>query len=354
MLINVVDPIKETLIFSAIFFSILFLSVTRSKKIGLLTKEKTTQLKGFAILTIIFGHIGYFLTDNNQFLYPLSVASGVGVNLFLFLSGFGLTISEMRTPLSIIEFYKKRLLKIFIPLWLILTAFLFLDFLINNRIYTSSEIIYSFLGFYPVSDLVKSIDSPLWYFSFILLFYLIFPIFYIKRFPILSPFLMIGFLYFLSLFNYPIHMDVFKLYKLHFLAFSLGMFFAVISSKLNFKLNNTFRIFLMILLFFIFCYFSIYSGVGTTITYEQFVSILTTITAVLFFVLLDFDFRLLNLFGVFSYEVYLIHWPILSRFNLFTVFPPFLMVILNIIFIIVLSYIMQRIVNLISLNLKIK
>jgi len=39
----------------------------------------TQELKGLAILSIVFAHIAYMLVSDSRFLYPLSVAAGVGV-----------------------------------------------------------------------------------------------------------------------------------------------------------------------------------------------------------------------------------------------------------------------------------
>ena len=66
-------------------------------------------------MMVIFSHIGYFLDAGKQFTYPWSVAGGVGVDIFLFLSGFGLTMSALKTDLGIFQFYIKRLPRIYLP-----------------------------------------------------------------------------------------------------------------------------------------------------------------------------------------------------------------------------------------------
>lgn len=62
-------------------------------------------------------------------------------------------------------------------------------------------------------------------------------------------------------------------------------------------------------------YLAINSGVGDTPRKEQFISLLTMLAAIAFVSFKRFEFRLLLLFGVLSYEIYLFHWPILSRYD---------------------------------------
>src|SRR3989344_7778555 len=238
MLIKIADPLFQTVLFSAVFLSLLLLSIRKTKEESLFSKEVTNQLKGLAILAIIFSHIGYFLSADTRFLYPFSVLAGVGVNLFLFLSGFGLTVSQLKSPLSPFVFYKKRLFKLFAPLWLIISMILILDNLVLNRTYPYSETFFSFLGFYPRADLFQNLNPPLWYFSIILFLYLIFPLTFIKRIYWVAPVLVLLLSLFMLDLSLPVDPDVLKLYKLHTIAFPLGMFFGLIIHKFKFKLNG--------------------------------------------------------------------------------------------------------------------
>ena len=86
MQINVPDPIYQTIVFTVALTEAILLSLKKSSG-EIMSISQTNQLKGVAILMVIFSHAGYFLSTDTRFLYPLSVAGGVGVNLFLFLSG---------------------------------------------------------------------------------------------------------------------------------------------------------------------------------------------------------------------------------------------------------------------------
>lgn len=351
MLIKVIDPVFQTTIFSIIFLGLLLASVKMNKNEIFLSKEVTNQLRGFAILAIIFSHIGYFLSTDPRFLYPLSILAGVGVNLFLFISGFGLTLSHLKFPLSPALFYKKRLSKIFVPMWLVITTFLIMDFFLLQRTYPVLEIIYSFLGFYPRADLFQNLDSTLWYFSLILFYYLIFPVVFIRKIPLLSPILILLLSLLLLNLALPINPDVLKLYKHFFVAFPLGMCFGLTIQHIKFKLSKFLKLLILSLAVLVFIYTSVHSGVGENPNIEQGISLITTLSLVIIFSLSKFNFRLLSLFGNYSYEIYLIHWPILSRYNLFLGLPPFLTTTLNLILILFLGYALQKIIGKITKQL---
>ena len=355
MSIKIVDPYFQTALFSIIFLCLVLILVRKTGDGTFFSKEVTNQLKGFAILAIVFSHISFFLFYDPKFLYPYNILAGVGVNIFLFLSGFGLTISHLRSPLSPLSFYKKRLSKLFIPLWIVIAIVLLIDFFALRRTYPLSEIIHSFLGYYPRADVSLNLDSPLWYFSLILFYYLIFPLTFITKIPLLSPLFVL--LISLLLLNtpLPVNPDVLKLYKLHFLAFPLGMVFGLTHNAILRRLTEgsndillrlrPLRMTILIIAIIVFIYTAIHSGVGQNINAEQSISLLTTLSLFVIFSLLKFNFKLLSIFGIYSYEVYLLHWPILSRFNLFLGLPPFLGVLFSLGLIFLLGYGLQRLVE---------
>lgn len=342
MLIKVSDPAFQTGLFSIVFWCLLFAYVGRSKDETFFSKEVTNQLKGLAILAVVFSHIGYFLSSDTKFLFPYSILAGVGVNLFLVLSGFGLTASHLKNPLSPLSFYKKRLSKLFIPLWITVAVILLTDFLVLHRTYTLAEIIHSFLGFYPRADVSQNLDSPLWYFSLIFFYYLIFPFTFVKKLPWLAPFLVLAVSLLVLNLPLPVNPDVLKLYKLHFLAFPLGMFFGLANQKIKFRLSLSLKALAFAVATAVFLYTSIHSGVGSNPKIEQGVSLITAVSLAATFALSGFNFKLLSVFGLYSYEIYLLHWPILSRFNLFLSLPPFLTVLLNLGLIMLLGYGLQK------------
>ncbi len=345
MLIKISDPVFQTFLFSVIFLPLLTLSIRKRQDQLFFSQEVTSQLKGLAILAIIFSHIGYFLSSDPQFLYPYSILAGVGVNLFLLLSGFGLTVSQLKYPLTPLQFYKKRLFRLFLPLWVVITAFFLADFLILHRSYPATEIIHGFLGFYPGADLFQNLDSPLWYFSVIFFLYLIFPLVFIRKLPWVSPVLVLLLSFVILHLPLPIDPDVLKLYKLHFLAFPLGMLFGLGIQKIKVKFPGALKLVFLALAVLVLLYTAVNSGVNQDPKIEQGISLITTLSLIVIFSLSRFDFKLLSLFGVYSYETYLLHWPILSRYNLYLGLPPFLIVTLNLALILLLGLVLQKIVN---------
>lgn len=346
MQISITDAPLQTFIFSLIFAILILVSIRSKKDDSLFGISITNELKGFAILAILFSHIGYFLSTNQQFLFPLSVLAGVGVNLFLFLSGYGLSLSFQKGNYGILGFYKRRLIKLFLPLWLVLATFLILDKLILNINYPVDLTIKNFLGFYPESKLFEGVNSPLWYFSLILFFYLIFPILYYKKAPILSAILMAVVSFLLLKYKLPVLEDVQNLYELHFLSFPLGVAASVIIPKFR-KISLRWNL-LLIPLVMLLMHFSINSGVGQDQDREQGISILTLFLILVIFIIKKFRIKILELFGIYSYDIFLIHWPILSRFDyLYKYLPASLATVIYLLLFLVLGYGLQRIVGII-------
>lgn len=341
------NPGQQTLIFTILFIlpTLITLKIDRSN-IGL-TLDKSTQLKGLAILMVIFGHIGYFVSPTPQFLYPLSVLSGVGVNLFLILSGFGLSASASKTHSSIVSFYKKRLAKLFIPLWIFLILILIADKLILNRGYSLVEIIRSFLGFYPSANPRWDIDSPLWYFSLILFYYLIFPITFFKNRSYLTGILLLLLGGLAINLNLPVNNDSLTLYQLHFLAFPFGVILYYLQSQpfiqliLN-KIPKLFYPLLGIISLSIFTYTAIHSSVGGFYLTEQLISLITSFCLIFFWILIPIRLSVIKLFGEYSYEIYLCHLPIIFRFNfLYKHLPAYLSTIIYLILLLILGKILR-------------
>ena len=362
MPISITNSIQSTYIFITIFIIGLILTIRRKDEHGF-SKSLTQELKGFAILAIVFAHIGYYLTNNNHFLFPLSIAAGVGVNLFLFLSGFGLVMSSISKKSTVLQFYKNRLKKLYVPMLFTLLLFISLDFLILNKTYGLLYMGQSFLGFFLHADLFIDINSPLWYFTFIIFYYLLFPVVFYRKQPWISGIILFILSYLLILSNPTFLQNVIYLYRTHFIAFPLGVFVAGLiikykNSSLESKIkdilhkielhkilkNTIYWIFIGILLWTI-GYTLYYSNIGKG-WLEQATSLLTCGSIILLFLNLKFESRFLYWFGIFSYEIYLLHWPIMARFDIFyRFFPAWFATIVYLGFFILASWAMQKTIN---------
>lgn len=169
------------------------------------TKRDTTVLKGFAILCIVLHNYFHWLLPSpgeNEFDFApshiqnlfhqlgaqpgefinllLSYFGHYGVQLFILVSGFGLTLSMLRHERSWGAFVLERLKKLY-PLLLVGVVVCFLGcLLINGRLFSQEEwreIGYKLLLIHtliPNSGL--RINGPWWFFGLIFQLYLLFPL----------------------------------------------------------------------------------------------------------------------------------------------------------------------------------
>lgn len=331
MIISVVNAVLQTWFFSAFLAVIFFLTLRYQKGKGWFSPETTTELKGAAILMVVLSHIGYFLVNDHRFLWPLSTMAGLGVNLFLFLSGYGLTASQQQKDFSPSQFYFRRLPKIFIPFWLSLIVFLILDFFILGISRSGIFLWEIVFGVFRRADILQDFNSPLWYFTFILGYYLIFPIVFIKKKPWLSALVVFAIS---ALFVYwwpdPFR-DILHMYQIHLVSFPLGMIAAWMVGFLpKIRVFDIWRrkkwpvyYFSLAFLLFLAFYFAAHSAIGRS--GEQAASIIAVLATSALFALKRIRLGVLYWFGLYSYEIYLWHWPIMYRYDfLYRYYPAWL------------------------------
>lgn len=365
MFLSVSDPVFQTQLFTGLLLAVLLLSSRRKTNEIKLSTELTSELKGFALLAVVFSHIGYFLVDDHRFLFPLSVSAGVGVNLFLFLSGYGLTHSMLHKASSLLEFYKKRVTRIFIPLWIVLIALFLIDRFFLHISYPVLEMVESFFGFFPVASLYYNVNSPLWYITLTLFFYFIFPLVFSKKRPIVSSLLITAIAFIVSRLPLPVDHAVQESYQMHLFAFPLGVFCAGLFlskiptvDRLSQNVQDFFtkkawgsylvRGILFALIFWFFAQTSIDGDIGKGVWIEQRTSLLNMFSVILLFLLKPFKTTALNLVGMLSYEMYLIHWPILYRYDfLYTNLPAGIATFLYLLLFLAIAYGFQQVTKLI-------
>jgi len=136
--------------------------------------ESRNILLGIATIMIILFHsfslnfnniLGYNLLSN--ILNFIKKTSNIGVDIFLFLSGIGLYFSYSKNNIK--TFYKNRFLKIIPPLIIFMSIY------------------YSIIGISSIKQLLKNFlllsffingNKDFWYFSLLLILYILFPIIY--------------------------------------------------------------------------------------------------------------------------------------------------------------------------------
>jgi peptidoglycan/LPS O-acetylase OafA/YrhL len=364
MITSINNPVQATQIFLVLLVLVLIITLRKRKSFEGLSVNLTQELKGFAILAIVFSHISYSLFNENKFLFPLNIAAGVGVNLFLFLSGYGLVMSALKKPLPVFQFYKRRLLKLYPPFWLTIILFLGLDFFILSRTYSLSYIGQALIGFFSRADITMDLNSPLWYFTIIVFYYFLFPLVFWRKQPWISAIILYLIGYLIIRENPDSIWRVIHLYKLHILAFPLGVLIGSLvfnykGSWLEIQVNNiwpkiTRLKFINIAIYCVFIaflswlvgYTAYFSHVGDKRWIEETVSLVTGGALILLFLIKKIESRLLYWFGFFSYEVYLLHWPILSRFDIFYFWlPAWMATILYLVFFLGISWSMRWLIS---------
>lgn len=341
-------------------------------------------MRGLAILGIFFAHLTYGKFYGTEFLFPLGIWAGVAVNLFFLLSGYGLAASAIYHPKSIAQFFKKRVFKIYLPLWIFLIIILLADAIILNRQYPLVEMIYSFIGFFPDANLFTSINSPLWFLTPLIFYYLAFPFIFQSKHPRWSV-LAIFIISYISAFwiNWPVSEQIGKFYQSHWLAFPLGVLLAglVVSpqsvcaiclrkdkclsyrwilSAIAGSADNCFKplaramnrmqnltVFWRLVILAIFAWLAwetaYHSGVGKGLWLEEGYALFTMLCLILFFEFKKTKFQFLELVGIYSFEIYLWHWPLIGRYDLlYQYLPMWLATALYIPLLLLIAYIFNR------------
>lgn len=372
MIIQILNYQTQNLIFFILLSLAVILTFRAKKDKTIMSVETTTELKGLAIMVIVLAHIAFGLVSDNRFLQPLSYLAGPGVDLFFFLSGFGLTCSALRKKLPVLKFYLKRLSKVIIPVWIFLVIILILDKLFLNISYPLPEIVKSFLGYFPRADLYKDINSPLWFITPLIFYYLLFPLLFNKKYPEFSAILLFLIGYFLIKYNVVsdylhVQLDggVIGLWTLHYMAFPLGILFASILNRLQtqpslikltkkisniqyFNIINSLILVLLILAwYFVFTHSPDNNASKLTL---QLYSILLMFLITIIFILKPLANKFFFWFGIFSFEIYLLHWPLMYHYDfIFKFLPAGLATFLYLIFFILLGLginkIKQKILN---------
>lgn len=119
-----------------------------------LSLADTTALKGIAIIFVLLGHLEI-----------LPVAQW-GVGLFLFLSGYGVTVSFQKKGLD--YFFARKILKVWLPYVFLFLLELLIDAL-KGQYYPLSNLLLSFFGL----NLSPQVDMSMWFVGYIMLWYIV-------------------------------------------------------------------------------------------------------------------------------------------------------------------------------------
>ena len=373
MPITITNVPESNMIVIAVLIAVLFLTFRKSKHTEIFPISVTQELKGLGILTVVFAHFAYMLVTNAEFLFPLSIIAGVGVDLFLFMSGYGLSVGMLKRPMPVLDFYKRRLIKIFIPFWIALIFIFAADAIFLQINYPVPYMIQSFLGWFPTAIGFGDVNSPFWYITWMIMFYALYPIVFSTKRPWLSALILAVIATLLGVYN-PLDMGDNWLHRLHTLAFPLGIVAAwllmetkdkenkLVTTLKNFR-NNASNSMIHYVIIVVMLAIVVYMSLHTTANHwpkltallgkgyfvDQFTSLVIMFAFIVIFSLKKFDNKFLSIYGLYSFEVYLIHWPLIGRYDIFfDIFPAGVAVIAWIITFILISWVLQKIVTPIS------
>lgn len=303
-----------------LFFCALTGITFRRRPNVILDRTQSDQLKGIAILLVVTGHLWLHVSLNNA----IPNLAGEAVALFLLLSGFGLTRSWQKKPLSAPEFVFRRMSRVMIPYWLATISILLLDGLLLGKLYSANDIISTCIGVNFAYSL-RFLDYARWYITLLLIFYVVF--FLANKF-LRSLGAVVGIFVF-SLFLFVLRrIDLFPFGALfHFLAFPLGCLIGCFYDKLLFYLSDRKKLLSVLgsglvgsFVCQIFKNYELHGAVG------KLVDLLTLNSQPLFLCLVllcvigllgtyGLYSKFLGICGMLSYEVYLIHGPLLIKYN---------------------------------------
>ncbi len=137
----------------------------KSRVYQLMTKYRMS-LFGLAVIWIFFRHTFYYNQVSYSFFSPIVQIGDCGVDIFMFLSGFGLFFSYTKY-LTKIEFYKKRVLRIVPTVIILLSLFAVSKNIILDQV--PKTIFHPGYWFF-------SIYANYWFIGAIFLFYALYPL----------------------------------------------------------------------------------------------------------------------------------------------------------------------------------
>lgn len=272
------------------------------------SRATSTLLKAIAIVFLISGHFSIFCLPGKSI---LNRDGELAVSIFLIVSAMGLTKTYGLDGCGN-KFLFKRLAKITFPLWLTFGIFFGLDFIFLHKTYSLGHIVSRFAGIIPEAPP----NGPAWFISFILYLYLIF--FLVSNLPMPRYLKCIAFFSILFgtsilISRVPLLSRLFGKWNIYIFIFPISIcimaYGKVVARPLHW-LHNRFKfgliaasVTLMLL------YFTLNSG--RTILFIAFIAI-----AIVFIDRIKSVPKVLTFLGDHSFELYLLHFPLLVSYGL--------------------------------------
>jgi peptidoglycan/LPS O-acetylase OafA/YrhL len=355
--LDILFPDITNILIMLVFFAAAALTVKREThdEGKFLGSQHTDQLRGLAILLVILGHLWVHVARTPASL----VLSDDAVASFLVISGFGITMSNMRRISDWKEYSSKRLKRVMVPYWIATIIILIMDYLVLGSTLTPHNMLLTFLGINIRIELLR-LDYVRWFVTFIVMWYILF--FIVRQ---ANKHVMVVLLAAAGFLLFPINYYIFKFSWYQFLAFPAGCALAVYRDRvaaLFGKNRESLLLISFIGIFWVIVFKSSILGRGASHTLSQSMPTIVLvvlseinsliITAGIIFlsghaVKLGYSSRLLAMLGRYSYELFLIHGVFLVKYNPIISqkdpFPLMIQFILFICFVLVFSWLVSRV-----------
>lgn len=256
------------------------------------SKEVTHGLKGILAIVIVGSHLSY--ATSIQLFTIFNKLGTTAVSLFLFISGYGITLSFLKNEHSYLNaFFRKRFWKVIYPM--LIATIIYIAFNLLDKGFLPNKI-FSNLIFKGITPLPNS------WFIFALLygyisFYIAFKLNTRKEYALIVIFLLS-----LLFITYTIYFNFTRAWWVTTLSFVTGVFYAIYRDKLFpiIKKANTIVIFTFIIL-------GIIASKIEFLLLIPYTFIPLIVVALLSYVQLPLNNVFFNTLGSISYEIYLLH-----------------------------------------------
>lgn len=296
----------------AVFIVLVLTSIKKRKPddCGYLSKDTTVAEKGLAAVIIVFHHISQAIELPKYFVI-MNYVGFIMVAIFFFISGYGLSYGLENKEGYLNNFFKKRILSILIPYWIVNTISIVYN-LATSKTFTPLEYIASYLGFDTITGT--------WFVTAILIMYLAFwfcyKLYYDKKTSwTFSTIILMAIIVVYCIVCYILSDN--SSYTASISAFALGVVWNKLFNERftsYLKKNYVLKLCAVTILFGIFFVGRLgLSYIG--INWEILHIIVRNIVTVCFVLLLltvtykiDFKSKIITTLGIYSYEIYICHY----------------------------------------------
>lgn len=318
------------------------------------SRTTSTTLKGVAILVLILSH---FVIERVHGNYIFEYTAGTwAVTIFLFITGVGLSRSYALSGVPP-DFVYARIKKLLPTTWMVLLLVIFFDYLLLDMPITPVKAAQLFMGIITFRD----INPPLWYIPYIIVIYSIY--FLVSKLSMSSMVKIFSILTVCCLMSIAIwgvkpifyHLEIWCKYALVFpVALFIGLYYVPISRWiLNNKLISSFVMLLCSYLFIFQPKCSVIRGFIDSYAFRETIGMAYNfpIMFVILYISVLLDhyrtrFLFLILLGEYSFEMFLVHFPLMTNYDFLLFHKPLvIMIILYLTISFMVSFLLKKIMQ---------